>query len=267
MTISLDVTPLDFDPIAGDEASYTEGIRGHFPSEPGRPAERVHAYFDSDMSTNAPSAESWTPAPGWEGLYEVSNHGQVRSIDRNVYTKKGAFLRRMKGKLLKVHEAAGYPSVCLTHQGKTHMVRPYHLVAKAFIGPSPGPIGGRPDQWQINHKNGDRWDCRAENLEWVTGRQNRAHAELNGLKAMGASHGRALVNEKDVRDIRERYAVVPEPRRVIAERYGLSKPAVDSILYGRTWRRVGGPLLRTEANDKLLDEMPALVQYDHYNPA
>ena len=107
------------------------------------------------------SPEIWKPIVGWEGLYEVSNLGRVRSLDRDVPAKIGSTETR-KGKIKSQQKTRfGYMRVTLSKDKyrKTYMV--HRLVGDAFL-PNPDSLPF------INHKNETRNDNRAENLEWCT---------------------------------------------------------------------------------------------------
>ena len=116
------------------------------------------------------ATELWLPVVGREGEYEVSNLGRVRSLDR-VVTQPGRWggvvQRRLQGQFLKAHKHTnGYLFVVL---GRDNYYSAHRLVAFAFVA-------GASADLQVNHKNCDRTDNRAENLEWVTCGENHKHA-------------------------------------------------------------------------------------------
>jgi hypothetical protein len=112
--------------------------------------------------------EVWKPIEGHEG-YEVSSLGRVRSVDRVKLLRNrhgGVNERRFKGRVLvQGNGTNGYMSVQL---GRDALRLVHRLVAKAFIDGD--------NSLQVNHKNGIRNDNRAENLEWMSCRDNHLHS-------------------------------------------------------------------------------------------
>lgn len=108
--------------------------------------------------------ELWRPVVGFEGYYEVSDRGQVRSVARWIATKDHTTL--VTGRLLKAWvDKRGYRQVCLSVEGR-HKRHPIHqLVCEAFHG-------GRNPELMVRHLNGNPGDNRPSNLKWGTSRQN-----------------------------------------------------------------------------------------------
>ena len=105
--------------------------------------------------------EKWLPIKGYEGLYEVSNYGRVRSLN---YRKKGV------RKVLKCHARLGYYiKTSLVKDGVRKYYRVHRLVAQAFL---PQPMEG---QTQVEHINTDKRDNRVQNLRWVSPKGNMAN--------------------------------------------------------------------------------------------
>lgn len=117
--------------------------------------------------------EIWKPYPGLEGVYEVSNTGRVRSLDRVCVDKNGRKFRR-KGKVLSQYKNRKGYKMCMFNNKNTSVHR---LVAKVFI-PNPDP----DNKTQVNHKDGNKDNNHVSNLEWVTGAENHTHAWDNGLR-------------------------------------------------------------------------------------
>lgn len=168
-------------------------------------------------------AERWLPIEGWP--YEVSDHGRVR----HAKTKRVRRLGLHKNGYLRVdlYDAPRRSPSIMVH----------HLVAVAFIGPSPGPIGCGADEYQINHRDGSGTNNRPRNIEWVTGAENNAHAARMGLKAHGERHWNATLTAASVRKIRLRLRA-GDRHRHIARDFGVSHQSITSINTGRRWRHV-----------------------------
>lgn len=125
--------------------------------------------------------EIWKSVLNWEGFYEVSDKGRVRSVTRERCLHCGA--ARKQGGILSPHltkkkePGKGYLAVRLSRPtGKVGRdIFPVHrLVAIAFHGNAPKPL-------QVNHKDGDKFNNNAANLEWVTCQVNIRHAFRMGL--------------------------------------------------------------------------------------
>ena len=117
--------------------------------------------------------ERWRPVPGYEGSYEVSDLGRVRSLDRR---DGRGHVRR--GKLLAPRTTTrNHRSVALYRDCVRADVQVHHLVLEAFVGP-------RPDGLEGCHWNDDPTDNRLVNLRWDTRSQNTADSVRNGTHAM-----------------------------------------------------------------------------------
>lgn len=120
--------------------------------------------------------EIWKDVIGYEGYYQASSIGRIRSLDRELdkpnFLTGGPIVR--KGKQIKQREAFGYLLVNLCVGDVRRMSRVHRLVAETFI-PNPS---NKP---RVNHKNGNKKDNRVYNLEWVTPSENALHAHSNGL--------------------------------------------------------------------------------------
>ena len=112
--------------------------------------------------------EIWRPIEGYEGLYEVSNLGRVRSLDR--YDSRNQF---RKGRIMKQNnDGRDYMSIQLCLNGKLKKYFVHRLVAEAFL-PNPDNLP------QVNHKDEDKSNNRVDNLEWCTAKYNLSYGTRN----------------------------------------------------------------------------------------
>ena len=130
------------------------------------------------MNSTQNMPEIWKPVVGYEGPYEVSDRGKVRSLDRTVIYKTGQ-TRHFKGQPLKLKPHHGYWRVELNRNGKCACFRVHRLVLAAFVGPL-------PEGKEVCHNNGNPGDNRLENLRYGTKSENQrdrikhgTHHELN----------------------------------------------------------------------------------------
>jgi len=115
--------------------------------------------------------ELWKPVVGYEGLYEVSDQGRVRSLPGERWN--GQAMHKFKGRILKLHTGANiYYHVVLSKNGKVKTCKVHQLVADAFLPSCPGIQGKTRGLYHIDHINNSPIDNRAVNLQWLTGREN-----------------------------------------------------------------------------------------------
>lgn len=116
--------------------------------------------------------ECWLPIPGYEGFYEVSDLGRVRSLDRDVRSRLAQGRELKQGVRGKVPEKA-YPRVTLFRGGRGVAKNVHSLVMLTFVGP-------RPEGWHTRHLNGNSHDARLVNLAYGTPKENYLDAIRHG---------------------------------------------------------------------------------------
>lgn len=171
--------------------------------------------------------ELWQPIPGWEGLYEVSDQGRVRSLDRPVRCEGGGTRIYPGSRLTLSPDKDGYQRVDLSKENRRSTKRVHWIVLTTFVGPC-------PDGMECRHLNGIRDDNRLENLKWDT------HASNIADKAMhGTNQASKKLTEDNVRYIKERLKSPYHGINVeLARQFGVTKEAISHIRHGRTWAHV-----------------------------
>lgn len=176
--------------------------------------------------------EIWRDIAGYEGLYQVSNIGRVRS------SYKG-------GRVLKLQpNHNGYLTVrlCRNNKGKTHRV--HRLVAEAFID-------NPDDKPEVNHVDGIKTDNRVENLEWCTSFENMRHAYATGLQSapQGKDSPVAKLIDEQVRYIRENPDGLTQ--RELAGKFGVNQVTISRVQLGKAYRNAGGHIRKNKLPSSL----------------
>ena len=173
--------------------------------------------------------------PDYEGLYEVSDLGRVRTLERDVVTTAGngggLRVNRRKAKILKPTLRKGYSCVSLARDGRQVATRINRIVLLAFQGP---PVG---DRRFALHRDGNQSHNQLSNLYWGTSQDNADDAKRHGTVLRGENHPEGKLREADVRRIR---AMIEQgtPQTVIAAKYGVTQGMIAAIKARRTWRHV-----------------------------
>jgi hypothetical protein len=166
--------------------------------------------------------EIWKEIADFEGLYEVSNTGKIRSLKRNIIFKDRI-------------DKYGYKKATLQNCGEIKHFTIHRLVAIAFI-PN---INNYP---QINHKDGDKLNNNVSNLEWCTGKQNQRHAVNLGLRnvdhliVISRTKKRSLnPNSKKVRQLTLSGEPIQDWECILdaAELLNINKSNISTCLIGR----------------------------------
>lgn len=171
----------------------------------------------------------WKSITGYEGIYEISDAGEIKSIQR-VITDAVGHTYTIRERILKTYQLPnGYLTVTLCKNNQTRRYYIHRLVAETFI---PNPL----NLPIINHKNGNKQNCHAYNLEWSTYSDNNQHAYDTGLKPRGEGQYKAVLTEQQVREIKRlgKYTTY----QAIADKYNVTKATIRDVLIGKTWKTI-----------------------------
>ena len=185
------------------------------------------------MVSSTSDEEEWRPVVGWEGLYEVSSLGRVRSLDRvETVTARGKSWHRLRrGKMLRQGYSGRrrqYATVVLISTAiprANYLV--HRLVLEAFIGLAPPGSEG-------SHLSGDAADNRTSNLAWESHAVNMARQFDHQTAAFGERNGNHRLTSADVAAIRLLKGV--EGSRTVAVRFGCGATTVKEIWRGERRR-------------------------------
>jgi len=163
------------------------------------------------------AAEQWRPIRGYEGLYQVSDRGNLLSRHSGEWKVKKA-----------APNPDGYFMVQLHKDQKHKLIGVHRLVAIAFLGEPPE---GKPE---AAHLDGNNKNNRADNLIWASRKENLQHRVIHGTILKGETHPRAKLSSEQVCEIWSSRL----PARAIAAAMGVSWHTVNDIRHGLRWTHI-----------------------------
>ncbi len=173
----------------------------------------------------------WRAVPGFPA-YRISSDGQIESC-----WGKGGKVRKMTDCWRQINGdiCEGYRRIVLRTgiDGNFRRVFVHVLMLEVFIGPRPN------DRMESCHRDGDRLNCKIDNLYWGTPEANWEDKRKHGRATVGIRQSQSKLTDAAVVDIRkERRAGIP--LRVLAKRYGVSMTKISHVATGKNWRHVDG---------------------------
>lgn len=165
------------------------------------------------------------PIKDFEGIYEITDKGEVVTLRRNSYVKKERISKGYKN-------TKGYLVFDFRRRGGK--VRPVHrLVAETFI-PNPKNLP------QINHKDGDKTNNCVENLEWCDNSYNQLHAFSHNLQKRNFQHPNSKLKYEDVIYIKNNYqkGVLGHGVHSLAKKFNVCDGTIKEILNGQSYRNI-----------------------------
>lgn len=175
--------------------------------------------------------ERWLPVVGYEGYYEVSDLGRVRSLTRSGSGGRGR-KRMFQGRVLtsRLKSSETYLTVTLSRDGRHVDKRVHKLVTEAFFGPCPGR--------EVCHGPNGAFDNSVSNLSYGTRAKNMADMLRDGTRVLGTRMYSAKLTEADVIEIRRRHMAGEAGYRVLAREYGVDQGQIRLIVKRKNWKHV-----------------------------
>lgn len=172
------------------------------------------------ISDGSSSLEMWKDIEGYIGLYQISDQGKVKSVKRNV-------------NIVFSFKKGGYLEANLHMNGKQTSYGVHRLVAKHFIR-------NLSKKSCVNHIDFDKKNNHVNNLEWVTYKENSAHAVLAGhYKKIGERGEKSVLSRLDDRKVLYVRSVAGKiSQRVLAKKFGVSKTLIGSIIRRHHWNHI-----------------------------
>ena len=180
--------------------------------------------------------EEWRPVVGYEGLYEVSNLGRVKSIDRLCKSSKRSS-QWMKGRILKPRVNAHRQNRCtvvLNKEGSVFYAYISRLVLTAFVGPP-------RDGYDAAHWDGNPENNRLDNLRWATVSQNMQDKNRHGTAPIGSRNAMAKLTEEQVALIKNSYqrnSYHDSNALALASQFNVHRGTILQIVKRANWTHV-----------------------------
>lgn len=180
-------------------------------------------YFNMQLKVNdiiTKGDEKWKPIVNYEGLYEISSFGRVKSIKRN--GTLGGIIKPQKTK-------HGYYAIYLSKNNIVGRYTAHRLTAQAFIQ-------NKENKPYINHIDSNKLNNNVSNLEWCTAKENIQHASSKGRlgKNCGENQGNVKLTENDVLNIRNSTLKNSELSII----YKVNRSAISKIINRTTWKHI-----------------------------
>lgn len=176
--------------------------------------------------------EEWKDIYDYEGAYQISNLGRVRSLPRKIIYSNGKIIHYHGGLIsTKERKKDKYWTTCLCKNQIEQTMYIHRLVALHFI---PNP----KNKPEVNHKDGDKSNNKVTNLEWATESENNKHAHEIGLNSSlkGADSKFAKLTWENVFEIRRMWESGGYTQTEIADIYNVGGPNICNIVNFKTWK-------------------------------
>lgn len=169
----------------------------------------------------------WKDIKDFEGLYQVSEFGQIKSLKRHVENGSPCGMILKERLLIPTKMPNGYYQVSLCKNGKRTVHYVHRLVAQAYLD---NPYNEKT----VNHKDGNKANNTVSNLEFASYSDNNQHAYDTNLHGKGERHYRAILSAEQVAEIKSNGK--NDTYENIAKRYNVSRATIRDVLVGNTWK-------------------------------
>lgn len=175
--------------------------------------------------------EIWKDIPKWEGFYQASTHGRIKSCKRTVFHQYTGHMT-IKEKILKPGlDKNGYPLIVLHKNNKPKTCKVHKLILLTFEGPC-------PEGMECCHNDGVRTNNYYSNLRYDTHKNNQADMRKHNTYQYGEKHPKCKLTEKQVWGIRLLLASGKYLQREIAEKFNVSQLTISAIKTGKNWSQL-----------------------------
>lgn len=168
--------------------------------------------------------EIWKSVKGYEGLYEISNHGRLKKLAKSWKCGWNTTINREESITLGNKNSYGYLDFDFCKNGSSKKTKIHRVVAQHFL-PNPD------DHRVINHIDGDKTNNHVSNLEWCSHKTNNEHAYINKLRKP------KLTNE-EVINIREMYATGKYSIPRLATLHNVHYGTIQCVVTRKTWKHI-----------------------------
>lgn len=173
--------------------------------------------------------EVWKDIHNYEGCYQISSFGRVKSLDRTNSRGRKLNKRLMRSSL----DSYGYRHINLYKNGTIQNFTIHRLVARTFIE-------NLENKEQINHKDGDKQNNNVVNLEWATSSENIRHSfdKLNRPRLRGVSNAASKLTEARVKEIKRLLTLGNLTQKEIGAMFGVTHSNISAIKLNKSWEYI-----------------------------
>ncbi len=180
-----------------------------------------------------PMNEEWKDIIGYEGCYQVSNLGRVKSLDRVVITPRHPNGNKLKGRMIKFGKTPrGRLYVVLCKDGVPHNHLVNRLVGIHFL-----PLPSDYEQLEVMHIDNNDKNNYADNLKWGTRQINCIDAWRDGLME-GVRHSVSKITEAEALEIRHKYIPYKYSMGRLSKEYGINAATIHDIIHRKSWKHI-----------------------------